>query len=269
MSEAGEVNTSGKAIFVRDEHGDLHVVKPGERLPVLPPAPAVAASVAANAGEQDGFFSEAPERAAAAARERAERRSSAFDPTARSCAALLAAARAGDDDAVRAACSVDESAVSQRDHLGRTALHMAAYAGHPNTVELLLAFDAKHSALASDSTTPLHFAAQNGHASVCKLLLKAGAKVNARGTKRNDTPLHLCAFRGHVECLQYLLKKNADVHLKNRVRAKPARAGAQGLCLAAHPPARTSSMGLTPPRAHIPCLARRSVHQWTLPAARP
>ena len=75
--------------------------------------------------------------------------------------------------------------------------------------------------VACDAITPLHFAAQSGHVECCKLLLKAGAKVNSRGTKRNDTPLHLCAFKGHLACVEYLLKKNADMGLKNKVGRTP------------------------------------------------
>lgn len=207
------INESGKVMFVRDAEGELHVVKPGQPLPAVAQPPSeseAAAAAAATAGEQDGFFSES-----------ARRTSQAVQPTAAAPSAkhpLLTAARAGDDAAVRAACQLDPDAVQAKDHLERTALHLAAYAGHSSTVELLLAFGAHHSSLACDATMPIHFAAQTGHIDVCKLLLKAGAKINSRGTKRNDTPLHLSAFKGHVGCVEYLLKKNADARLKNRLQ---------------------------------------------------
>lgn len=201
------LNDTGRAQFVRDEHGELIVVKPGQPMPrVAPPA----AKAAADEGEKEGFFSDALRKNAASARAKATQPAAAADAP-----PLLALARAGDDNAVRAACHADSEAVHAKDHLERTALHLAAYAGHASTVELLLAFYAKHSPLACDSTTPLHFAAQCGHAEVCELLIKAGAKVNARGTKRNDTPLHLCAHNGHAACLEFLLTKNADTRLRN------------------------------------------------------
>ena len=220
IADHPEINQTGKAMFVRDADGELQIVKPGQRLPLVskptPSAAEVVANNAAAAGEKDGFFTGPPRRSDPAAGG-PSRTTSDSDAN-----PIFAAARKGDDDAVRKACQADREAVKVKDHLERTALHMAAYAGHASTVELLLAFDAHHSALACDATMPLHFAAQNGHIEVCKLLLKAGAKVNARGTKRNDTPLHLCCFKGHVGCVEYLLKKNADGRLKNRAQRTPA-----------------------------------------------
>ena len=214
---AAEINTTGRVLFVRDADGELHVVKPGQPLPVVaPPEPAESAA-AAEAGEKDNMFSSDAPRKPAKGQKKPDAAASAGGH-----AELLAAARKGDDDTVRAACQADEEVVHGKDHLERTALHLAAYAGHLSTIELLLAFGARHSPLACDAVTPLHMAAQNGHPDACKLLLKAGAKVNARGTKRNDTPLHLCAFKGHLECLEYLLRKGADAGLKNRLLKTPA-----------------------------------------------
>ena len=137
---------------------------------------------------------------------------------------LATTARSGDISAVKAMLESDPESLHAVDHLQRTALHMAAWAGHPELCELLLECGAKVSATATDDIMPLHFAAQNGHAAVCKALLKHRAKVNARGTKRADTPLHLAAFKGHAEVVTYLLKKNADPTIKNKLgKTEPFR----------------------------------------------
>jgi ankyrin repeat protein len=198
-----EMNDTGRVIFVRDAEGELLVVKPGQPMPASAPPPP-------GKDEEPG----APE----PKKQKLEK----CDSTRTQIPLLLAAARNGDDIAMRTVCKADEEAVHSQDHLQRTALHLAAHAGHVSTVELLLAFGARHSPLACDSITPLHFAAQNGHVEVCNALLNAGAKVNARGTKRNDTPLHLCAFRGHLECIEFLLSKKADARLKNKAQKTPA-----------------------------------------------
>ena len=130
--------------------------------------------------------------------------------------ALLDASRSGSVSAVEASLDgQDELLIVGSDHLQRTALHLAAWTGHADVVEVLLSRGASVAQEAVDGIQPLHFAAQNGHTAVCKALLKAGAKINAKGTKRIETPLHLAASKGHVACVEYLLKKNADGRMAN------------------------------------------------------
>lgn len=130
---------------------------------------------------------------------------------------LAQAARSGDLAACRVALADDADSVHAVDHLQRTPLHLAAWAGQLEVCELLLENGARVSASATDDITPLHFAAQNGHVAICKALLKHRARVNARGTKRAEPPLHLAAFKGHLSVVEYLLKKNADATLQNKL----------------------------------------------------
>ena len=88
-------------------------------------------------------------------------------------------------------------------------LHLAAYNGDKDAVELQLSQCACHSA-AWHGETPLHFAARFGHSDVALLLAQRGSDVN--GLSENGmTPLHLAAFHGLAETVQILLESGADI----------------------------------------------------------
>lgn len=71
-------------------------------------------------------------------------------------------------------------------------LYQAAWAGHKEVVQLLIAGGAKLVAAASDDINALHFASQKGHQEVCRMLINAGLHVNGRNRK-GQTPLHFAA----------------------------------------------------------------------------
>jgi len=129
---------------------------------------------------------------------------------------LHAPARSGDEAAVNAALEADPSSVNLTDKLSRTALHLAAWAGHARVCLRLLDAKADPHAKAMDGITALAFAAQNGHVDATKTLLLGGARVNVKDSKKQNTPLHLAAAKGHSQCVAYLLTKNADVRMKNK-----------------------------------------------------
>jgi ankyrin repeat protein len=68
----------------------------------------------------------------------------------------------------------------REDNFGKTALHIAADAGQPGVVEVLLRAGANIEARSISDQTPLYYAAAAGHASVVQQLLEAGANLKAR-----------------------------------------------------------------------------------------
>lgn len=96
---------------------------------------------------------------------------------------------------------------------GDNALMMAAFKGHYDAVETLLA---KGATVNRPGWTPLHYAATGGHDKIVALLLGARADVNAR-SPNNTTPLMMAAGEGHIYTVKLLLDSGADATLRNDV----------------------------------------------------
>ena len=99
---------------------------------------------------------------------------------------LHAAARAG--DAATIAATVKEfqeknaaAAVDARDEHGRTALHLACWAGHGGATRALLEAGAAPGLGAADDVTALHFAAQAGDRADMDSSRLAASRRRARG----------------------------------------------------------------------------------------
>lgn len=98
---------------------------------------------------------------------------------------------------------------------GFTALHLAAFFGHDEAVELLLRHGAEVDVVARNSdlqVAPLHSAAAGGHAKIVGILLEHGAAPNVR-QGGGYTPLHAAAQNGDRESVEALLESGADLAL--------------------------------------------------------
>ena len=100
---------------------------------------------------------------------------------------------------------------------GFTPLGLAAFFGHPETVNALLAGGAQVN-LASRETmkmTPLASAISAQQNNIARTLIEHGADVNAKA--ENDlTPLHTAAARGNIEMATLLLDHGADIGARTK-----------------------------------------------------
>jgi ankyrin repeat protein len=132
---------------------------------------------------------------------------------------LFSAAFHGHKDVVDVLLA-NKADVNAKDNDGRTLLHWMA-AGSKNMVELLLTNNANVNARANDGTTPLDWAVyngahkKNGNTNVMELLLANKADVNATNYVNCQTPLHTAAWLGNKDEVELLLLYNADVNAKD------------------------------------------------------
>jgi len=94
---------------------------------------------------------------------------------------------------------------------GFTLLHLAAFFGRAEIVDLLLARGAEVAAVSDNPmrVQPLHSAAAAGQTAVVEALLRAGADPDAR-QEGGWTPLHQAALSGNEAMVRLLLEFDAD-----------------------------------------------------------
>ncbi|KAJ6047297.1 uncharacterized protein N7446_007574 [Penicillium canescens] len=92
------------------------------------------------------------------------------------------------------------------------ALHLAAFNGHEQEVQFLLAVN-KTDVNTADNTTayPLMWASLNGHDKIGQMLLEHGANINAQGGEYG-TALQAACAGGYDKIIQMLLEHGADVN---------------------------------------------------------
>jgi ankyrin repeat protein len=95
-------------------------------------------------------------------------------------------------------------------------LGLAAFFGHPDTVQLLLArgADVAQAARNPMKVQALHAAAAGRSFDAVRMLVDAGAPVNGKQDK-GWTPLHEAVRQGNAEMTRYLLSHGADPKLQN------------------------------------------------------
>lgn len=118
---------------------------------------------------------------------------------------LMLAARDGRTELLDL-CLSQRPKVNFRNSTGDTALRLAAYHGHKEIVEKLIAAGAY---VNMSGWTPLMYAAFNGHADIVRLLMLAGADVNA-AAENGMTALIVATRNSHVEVARLLLGAQAD-----------------------------------------------------------
>lgn len=129
------------------------------------------------------------------------------------CEYLAELARTGrTDELVATLGSASADVVDIRDD---SLLLLAAYHGHPQTVEALLALGADLTFRNARGLSPLDGAAFKGATSVIEALLAGGADVNESGPD-GKTPLMWAAAFGRSEAVELLLARGADMGRADR-----------------------------------------------------
>jgi uncharacterized protein len=107
--------------------------------------------------------------------------------------------------------SDDPRPVNARSSDGFTALHLAAFFGHPDVARLLLDRDADPNLWATGdlSVQPLHSAVAGGHEDVAQMLIERGAEIDA-AERGGHTPLMGAAQNGLASTVALLLAHGAN-----------------------------------------------------------
>ncbi|KAM9301991.1 ankyrin repeat domain-containing protein 27 [Gastrophryne carolinensis] len=122
-----------------------------------------------------------------------------------------------------------------RDDRGYTPLHIAAYCGQFQFIDLLISKGGLVNATDYHGSTPLHLACQKGHQKLTLLLLHYKASQDIQDNNGN-TPLHLACTYGHEDCVKALVYCDGNVCRMDCVNEKgdtalhiAARWGYQGI----------------------------------------
>jgi tetratricopeptide (TPR) repeat protein len=133
---------------------------------------------------------------------------------------IIVAALLNDAAQAQRLLNIDPNCISANNHIGETALHIAAELGDPELVGLLVTAGAD--VLHKDiwGGTPLHVAAGRGRLDILELLLDKCSDINALG-KDNKTALCLAAERGHLEVAKALIARGAELNQRDALGHTP------------------------------------------------
>jgi ankyrin repeat protein len=131
------------------------------------------------------------------------------------CGEIHDAAKAGDLTKVKTLLKVNPDLITSKDAgNGWGPLHYAAYGGHVEMAELLVALGADVNAKGKNNWAPLHIAARDNRKAMVEWLVAHGADINAKDD-RGWVPLHFAANNNHKDAIESLLAHRAKVNDKD------------------------------------------------------
>jgi hypothetical protein len=128
---------------------------------------------------------------------------------------FVAAARRGDENAVRKALEKDPDLARATDALAMTALDWAATREHWPIFRQLLAKGAPVAQVGADGGTIMHRVCHHDRPDMVQLLLDGGADITVQN-QWGRTPLHVAARRGCRRVAELLLARGADPDLSTK-----------------------------------------------------
>lgn len=103
------------------------------------------------------------------------------------------------------------ASLNARERGGFTPLHVSAWNGHGEVVEILIRAGASVNAVNSDGLSPLHMSASNGHREFVAVLVKAGASVR----KRTNVGFMASYYAKYKSDLYFYLKQTEKQEKRN------------------------------------------------------
>ena len=125
---------------------------------------------------------------------------------------LIKASKSGDLDSVVKLIQEQPYADAARNRDNKTALMVAAEAGHPDVAKKLIEAGASVHALDQFGNTALIHAARKGHNDLVKLLVDSGSNINIRNHSYGSTPLVMALSNKYEKTANLLIEKGADVN---------------------------------------------------------
>jgi hypothetical protein len=104
--------------------------------------------------------------------------------------------------------------INARGGVNVTPMHVAATAGHPDVLSLLLEHGVDVDVRGGSDVTPLYWASRKGRLEAGQVLLDRGADINARGIY-GQTPLSGALYKGRFEFARMLIKRGAKINFHN------------------------------------------------------
>jgi ankyrin repeat protein len=104
--------------------------------------------------------------------------------------------------------------LNHQDDQGRTALTVAAIAGNPEMIKLLMQGGARATVRDNDGRVALHWAVQKDNPDAVAALLDSGASIEALDP-HGTTPLMMAADQGNLAVIRILLAHHAKVDVRD------------------------------------------------------
>lgn len=122
---------------------------------------------------------------------------------------ILLVAQFGQVDKVNLRLDQNVFAFQARTSFDKLTIHLAAFAGHKNEVNLILNWGTGIDARANHQQQTLHRAVKCGNIDVVTLLLNDATNIYAKNVQGYQ-PVHVAAIQGHTDVLNLRINRRAD-----------------------------------------------------------